>query len=171
MKRGLLIALLLSVTLNSILYGQDPVETKIDTSSFIAFKNSFLKVNISNTDSEDIVIFVSRDPLNNNGPESVIRRAFFTRVGDFSLFDFISEGMNFEGFITDNYTFPYVVKFLKSKESFTIFLNNTKKLSLSDHLVCLRKKTVEDYLKISLDETYTYNKSRLLYYIDTKKKE
>lgn len=171
MKRGLLIALLLSVALNSILFGQNPVETKIDTSSFVAFKNSFLRINISNTDSEDIVIFVSRDPLKYNEPESVIKRVYFTRVGDFSLFDFISEGMYFEGFITDNYTYPFVVIILRPKDSFTIFFNKTEKLSLSDHMICLRKRTVEDYLKISLDETYTYNKSKLIYYIDTKKKE
>ena len=159
MKRLLSMAII-TLSVSSYLFGQNLVETEIN--------NRLLNICISNSDSVDIVLFVSMFPINNDRQEHITRRVFFTRVGDFSLFSYISEGLSFDGFITEEYTFPFVVKKLKPKETFSIFLISTnKKALLSNHLFCVRKKEMEDYLKIRIEKPYLYNKSILLYYFDS----
>lgn len=143
------------------------VSVSVDTLSLSMGLSTLFLENITNTDTKELVLCVSKIPLKNIGQENLIDRVFFSSVGDFALYQRMYEDIAFYGYVTDEYTYPFVVKILRPEESFSILLiNPDKQSSLSNHIFCLSKFDLENYLERTLEDSFIHNKPMLLYYID-----
>lgn len=138
----------------------------IDTISFCYF-NGITEQNqtidnyqITNNSNEDYLTWVSLVPTNNKSDIELIRDFFKKRKGDFSLMEMIYENLLDEQPISIGYSF---IKNIAIGETFSYFIAKTDAISTfyQDRIVVVKRKEVEEYLKMKIDKKYFFELSSI----------
>lgn len=149
---------------NSIVSIGHNVSVNVDTTSLTTGYLHLLHINITNTDNEDLALFISKDPITNAGQEHVIRRIVLTKIENKSFLDCVYLNERFDGFNTKSKTPAVIIKFLEPGDVFsTVLLSHNTFIPLSNHLFCVKKKELEEYLETTIPDSLSYNKSMIVY--------
>ena len=139
----------------------------IDTTSFCYF-NGITEQNqridnykIINNSSEDYLTWVSLVPTNNKSNIELIRDFFMKRKGDFTLMEMIYENLLDEEPISIGYSF---IKNIAIGETFSYFIAETDTISkfYQNRIVVVRRKEVEEYLKMKIDKNCFFKLSSII---------
>lgn len=129
----------------------------IDTISF-CYLNGITKKNqtidnyqITNNSKEDYLTWVSLAPINNRTNIELMHDFFKRRKGDFSLIEMICENLLYQQPISIGYSF---IKNITIGETFSYFVarTDTNTNIYQGRIVLIRKKEVEQYLKMQIDK-------------------
>ena len=147
--------LLYTVTLNA----QRLIQ--IDTIS-VNYFNGITKKNeiidnyqITNNSDEDYLTWVSLVPINNRTNIELIHDYFKKRKGDSNLIEMMCENLLNKQSINIGYSF---IKNITANETFSYFIAKNEKASnfYSERIVLIKKKDVEQYLKMEIGNQYFY---------------
>ena len=110
---------------------------------------------ITNNSNEEYLTWVSLVPTNNKSNIELIQDFFKKRKGDFSLIEMMYENLLDEGPINIGYSF---IKNITAGKTFSYFIAKTdiKSNLYQGRIVLIKKKEVEQYLKIQIDEKYFF---------------
>jgi hypothetical protein len=135
---------------------------QIDTVSFSYFNGltnqtqTIDTYKITNNSNEEYLTWVSLVPNCNKSNIELIRDFFKNRKGDFNLIEMINENLLNENSICEvGYTF---IKNILSGETFSYFIskNSSNSTFYNDRIVIIKKKEVEQYLKMQIEEKYFF---------------
>lgn len=121
------------------------------------------KYQIINNSSEDYLTWVSLVPTERKTNIALIRDFFVKRKGDFNLIEMITENLintDNESICEVGYTF---IKNILPGETFSYFIAKTEARSnlYQGRIVLIKKKEVEQYLKMQIDEKYFFKLSSI----------
>lgn len=133
----------------------------IDTASFSYFNGiteqtqTIDNYQITNNSNEDYLTWVSLVPINNKSNIELVHDFFKKRKGDFSLVEMIYENLLDEQPISIGYSF---MKNIIPGETFSYFFAKTDTFSTiyQDRIVVIKKKEVEKYSRMQIDEKYFF---------------
>lgn len=110
---------------------------------------------ITNNSKEDYLTWVSLVPTNNKSSIELIRDFFKKRKGDFNLMEMIYENLLDEQPISIGYSF---IKNIAIGETFSYFIvkTDTSSTFYQDRIVVVRRKEVEEYLKMKIEKKYFF---------------
>lgn len=138
----------------------------IDTTSFCYF-NGITERNqtidnyqITNNSKEDYLTWVSLTPINNRTNVELMHDFFKQRKGDFSLIEMMNENLLHQQPISIGYSF---IKNISIGETFSYFIAraDTKSSLYQGRIVLIKKKEVEQYLKMQIDKKYFFELSSI----------
>lgn len=147
---------------NSVRWNYKKIE--IDTVTQ-CYYNNFIEetlfveeITIKNHSEEDYLTWIADFPSADKSNSFLINRFFFSRIGDFRLFDLMCDNIYYE--INIPYTF---IKKIPKGESFTyvIMKENEKTDFYSKRIVIISRKEVEDYMGQSIREEFFSPMSRI----------
>lgn len=109
------------------------------------------KYQITNNSTEDYLTWVSLIPINNKSTIELIHDFFKRRKGDFSLIEMIYENLLERQPVSIGYSF---IKNITTNKTFSYFIVKTDINSTiyEDRIVIIKKKEVEQYLKMQIEE-------------------
>jgi len=111
---------------------------------------------ITNNSDEDYLTWVSLVPINNRTSIKLIRDYFIKVKGDFNLIGMMNDNLlTPESMCEIGYTF---MKNISPCETFSYFIAKTETKSnfYQGRIVLIKKKEVEQYLKMQIDEKYFF---------------
>lgn len=141
-------------------------QIKVDTTNSCYF-NDFLKetqivedITITNNSEEEYLTWIARFPSADKSNSFLVNRFFFSRIGDFRLFDLMYDNIYYEIKFNIPHTF---IKKIPQGESFTyvIMKENEKTDFYSKRIVIISRKEVEDYLGQAIREEFFFPMSRI----------
>lgn len=138
----------------------------IDTISFCYFNGITEQTQITdsyqitNNSNEDYLTWVSLVPINNKSNIELMHDFFKKRKGDFSLIEMMYENLLDEQPINIGYSF---IKNITAGKTFSYFIAKTdiKSNLYQRRIVLIKKKEVEQYLKMQIDEKYFFKLSSI----------
>ena len=141
----------------------------IDTISFCYYNGiteqslTIENYQITNNSNEDYLTWVSLVPTERKTNIALIRDFFVKRKGDFNLIEMITENLintDNESICEVGYTF---IKNILPGETFSYFIakTDTKSNLYQRRIVLIKKKEVEQYLKMQIDEKYFFKLSSI----------
>lgn len=116
------------------------------------------KYHIINNSAEDYLTWVSLVPINNRTNIELMHDYFKKRKGDFNLIEMMCENLLENQPINIGYSF---VKNITAGTTFSYFIvkNETESNFYRERIVIIKKKEVEQYLKMTIDKKYFYQLS------------
>lgn len=116
------------------------------------------KYHIINNSTEDYLTWVSLVPINNRTNIELMHDYFKKRKGDFNLIEMMCENLLENQPINIGYSF---IKNITAGTTFSYFIvkNETESNFYRERIVIIKKKEVEQYLKIIIDKKYFYQLS------------
>lgn len=114
---------------------------------------------IKNNSDEDYLTWVSLVPINNRTNIKLIRDYFIKNKGDFNLIGMMNDNLlPQESMCEIGYTF---MKNISPGETFSYFVakNGIESKFYRERIVIIKKKEVEQYLKMIIDKKYFYQLS------------
>lgn len=142
---------------NNEVNGQIKIDsiTKCYYNSFIE-RNQFIEeITITNNSEQDYLTWISMSPTGNQSNSFLINRFFFSKHGDFRVFDLMYDNMNYKV----QYHIPDIfIKKIPKGESFCyIIIKETKESDFYDkRITIISKNEVEDHIKIPIREDFYY---------------
>ena len=141
------------------LNAQDKIH--IDTISFCYFDGiteqtqTIDEYQITNNSSEDYLTWISLVPINKKSNIELIHDFFKKRKGDFSLIEMMYENLLDKQPISIGYSF---IKNITVGKKFSYFIAQTSEKSnlYQKRIVLIKKREVEQYLKMQIDEKYFF---------------
>lgn len=115
---------------------------------------------ITNNSNEDYITWVSLVPAINKSNIELIRDFFKNRKGDFNLIEMIYENLLDEQPINIGYSF---IKNIAIGETFSYFIvkTDTNSTFYQERIVVVKRKEVEEYLKMEIQKKYFYQLSSI----------
>jgi len=115
---------------------------------------------ITNNSGEDYLTWVSLVPTNDKSNIELIRDFFKKRKGDFSLIEMIYENLLDEQPISIGYSF---IKNILAGETFSYYTakTDTNSTLYQDKIVVIKRKEVEQYLKMQIEKKYFFQLSSI----------
>jgi hypothetical protein len=151
-----LVFLFYAVTLNA----QNHI--RIDTIS-VSYFNGITKkkeiidiYQITNDSDEDYLTWVSLAPINNRTNTKLIRDYFIKIKGDYNLIGMMNDNLlTLDSLCEIGYTF---MKNISPSETFSYFVakNRIESRFYRERIVIIKKKEIERYLKMRIDNKYLY---------------
>lgn len=116
------------------------------------------KYHIINNSDEDYLTWVSLVPINNRTNIELMHDYFKKRKGDFNLIEMMCENLLENQPINIGYSF---IKNITAGTTFSYFIvkNETESNFYRERIVIIKKKEVEQYLKMTIDKKYFYQLS------------
>lgn len=138
----------------------------IDTISFCYFNGIteqteiIDKYQIANNSNEDYLTWVSLVPKNDKSNIELMHDFFKKRKGDFNLIEMMYENLLDGQPVSIGYSF---IKNITVGETFSYFIAKTETKSnlYQGRIVLIKKKEVEQYLKMQIDEKYFFKLSSI----------
>ena len=136
-------------------------QIQIDTTSFCYF-NGITKqtqiidnYQITNNSNEDYLTWISLVPKNDKSNIELMHDFFKKRKGDFNLIEMMHENLLDGQPVSIGYSF---IKNITVGETFSYFIAKTETKSnfYQRRIVLIKKKEVEQYLKMQIDEKYFF---------------
>lgn len=137
----------------------------VDTIPFCYFNGitqqtlSFCEFLITNNSSEDYLTWVSLTPINNKSNIELVHDFFKRRKGDFNLVEMMYEDLLDKQPINIGHSF---VKNISAGKTFSYIIDKADAEFYQERIVFLKKKEVEQYLRMRIDEKYFFNSSFIL---------
>lgn len=142
-------------------------EISVDTTSFCYLNGitqqaqAIYEYRITNNSNEDYLTWVSLVPINNKSDIELVHEYFKSRKGDFNFIEMMYENLLDKRPISIGYSF---VKNITVGKTFSYFIDKADTKFYKERIVILKKKDVEQYLKMQIDEKYFF-KSSCIYLI------
>lgn len=159
----ILILLFMSIVIN--LNAQN--EISVDTTSFCYLNGitqqaqAIYEYRITNNSNEDYLTWGSLAPISNKSDIELVHEYFKSRKGDFSFIEMMYENLLDKRPISIGYSF---VKNIAVGKTFSYFIDKADAKFYKERIVILKKKDVEQYLRMQIDEKYFF-KSSCIYLI------
>lgn len=142
-------------------------QVHIDTVSFCYFNGiteqlqTIDNYRITNNSNENYLTWVSLVSTNNKSNIELMRDFFKERKGDFSFTEMIYEGLLDKQPISIGYSF---IKNIAANETFSYFIAqiDTNSTLYQDRIVVIKRKEVEQYLRMQIEEKYFFQLSSIL---------
>lgn len=137
----------------------------VDTISFCYFNGitqqpqTVYEYRITNNSSEDYLSWVSLVPINNKSNIEVVYDFFKMRKGDFNLIEMMCENLLDKRPINIGFSF---IKNIAIGKTFSYIITQTDAKFYQERIVLLKKKEVEQYLKMQIDEKYFFKLSYII---------
>ena len=115
---------------------------------------------ILNNSDENYLTWVELEPINNRTDIELVHDYFKKHKGDFNLIELMFENLLDTMPVSIGYTF---FKNIAPKESFSYFISKKNKTSnfYRERIVLIKRKEVEQYLKMTIDAKYFYQYSNI----------
>lgn len=115
---------------------------------------------ITNNSNEEYLTWVSLDLTNNKSNIELMRDFFKKRKGDFNLIEMIYENLLDDQPISIGYSF---IKNIATGEIFSYFIakTDTNSALYQDRIVIIKRKEVEKYLKMQIENKYFFQLSSI----------
>ncbi|MCL1937501.1 MAG: hypothetical protein FWF52_03780 [Candidatus Azobacteroides sp.] len=134
---------------------------QIDTVSFSYFngiteqEQTIDNYKITNNSNEEYLTWVSLIPTKSKSNIELIHDFFMKRKGDFNLIEMINENLLDDKSINIGYSF---IKNIFPRDTFFYFIAKTNPNSTfyQDRIVIIKKKEVEQYLNMQIEEKYFF---------------
>lgn len=142
-------------------------EISVDTTSFCSLNGitqqaqAIYEYRIINNSNEDYLTWVSLAPINNKSDIELVHEYFKSRKGDFNFIEMMYENLLDKRPISIGFSF---VKNITVGKTFSYFIDKADTKFYKERIVILKKKDVEQYLKMQIDEKYFF-KSSCIYLI------
>jgi hypothetical protein len=142
-------------------------QIQIDTAE-VSYYNGIIDKNviiedfrITNNSSEEYLTWVSLEPINDRPNTELVHDYFKKRKGDFSLIEAMFENLLDEQPTTIGYSF---IKNINPGETFHYYIAKNDKSSVfyRERIVLIKRKEIEQYLRIQLDDKYFYKSSSII---------
>lgn len=142
-------------------------EISVDTTSFCYLNGitqqaqAIYEYRITNNSNEDYLTWVSLAPINNKSDIELVHEYFKSRKGDFNFIEMMYENLLDKRPISIGFSF---VKNITVSKTFSYFIDKADTKFYKERIVILKKKDVEQYLRMQIDEKYFF-KSSCIYLI------
>lgn len=113
---------------------------------------------ITNNSGEDYLTWVSLVPINNKSDMELVHDYFRRRKGDFNLIEMMHENLLDKRPISIGYSF---IKNISVGKTFSYFIDQADARFYRERIVFLKKKEVEQYLRMQIDEKYFFDFSSI----------
>ena len=113
------------------------------------------EITITNNSEEEYLTWISKFPIADKSNDILIYRFFFSRFGDFRLFDLMYDNVSCE--IKYNIPFSFI-KNIPKGDSFTYIIRKQNKRTsfYEKRIVILSRNEVESYIKATIRENFFY---------------
>ncbi len=139
---------------------------RIDTVSISYFNGIvqqseiLVNYNIRNESNDTYLTWVSLSPKDNRSDIELIHSFFIKRKGDFNFIQMMFDNLLDNTFISIGYSF---IKEIPPQKNFSYIIQQDSNLGLyRDRIVLVKKKTVEQYLKMRIEQNVFYQLSSIL---------
>jgi hypothetical protein len=136
--------------------------TEVSYFNGITGKNEIMEsYRITNNSDEDYFTWVSLEPINERTNTELIHDYFKKRKGDFSFLEAMFENLLDEQPTVIGYSF---IKNINPGETFHYFIAKNEKSSVfyRERIVLIKRKEVEQYLRMQIDDKYFYESSSII---------
>lgn len=118
------------------------------------------KYQITNNSEENYLTWVALEPINDRTDIELVHDYFKKRKGDFNLVEMMFENLLDSLPINIGYSF---IKNIAPKESFSYYISKKNMASnfYRERIVLIKRKEVEQYLKMKIDTKYVYQYSNI----------
>lgn len=118
------------------------------------------KYQITNNSYENYLTWVALEPINDRTDIELVHDYFKKRKGDFNLVEMMFENLLDSLPINIGYSF---IKNIAPKESFSYYISKKNMASnfYRERIVLIKRKEVEQYLKMEIDTKYIYQYSNI----------
>ncbi len=118
------------------------------------------KYQITNNSDENYLTWVALEPINDRTDIELVHDYFKKRKGDFNLVEMMFENLLDSLPINIGYSF---IKNIAPKESFSYYISKKNMASnfYRERIVLIKRKEVEQYLKMEIDTKYVYQYSNI----------
>ncbi len=118
------------------------------------------KYQITNNSDENYLTWVALEPINDRTDIELVHDYFKKRKGDFNLVEMMFENLLDSLPINIGYSF---IKNIAPKESFSYYISKKNMASnfYRERIVLIKRKEVEQYLKMEIDTKYIYQYSNI----------
>ena len=115
---------------------------------------------ITNNSDENYLTWVALEPINDRTDIELVHDYFKKRKGDFNLVEMMFENLLDSLPINIGYSF---IKNIAPKESFSYYISKKNMASYfyRERIVLIKRKEVEQYLKMEIDTKYIYQYSNI----------
>ena len=156
-KFKFIIMMMFSLILCTAAYSQEETAIKTSTYEYRDEQSRAVRiycVEIDNMSADDYVTWISSTPVDDLSDEQLIRSYFFERRGDFSLASLIYECIDIPEPVAIGIDF---IKSVGSGGMFTYYVSDISKVNYyRERIVLLKRKTVEDVVKIKIPNNYLW---------------
>lgn len=134
----------------------------VDTISFCYFNGitkqaqNINEIQITNNSSENYLTWISLVPINKKSNNDLIYNFFKKRKGDFNWIEMMNDNLLDKQPTSIGYSF---VKNIAVGKTFSYFIPKTDTNFYQERIVIIKKKEVEKYLRIQIDEKYFFKLS------------
>lgn len=136
-------------------------QIQIDTLSFCYFNGitgqtqTISKYQITNKSNEDYLTWISLLSINKKSNSELVHDFFKKKKGDFSFIEMMFEDLSDEHLMNAGYSF---IKKIAPGKTFSYFIAQTDRKSkfYQERIVLMKKREVEQYLRIQIDEKYFF---------------
>lgn len=157
----LLILLLISIACNT--QGQIEIEaSEVNYFNGITGKNEIMEsYRIKNNSNEDYLTWVSLEPINERSNIELVHDFFKKRKGDFNFLEAMFENILDEQPTAIGYSF---IKNINPGETFSYYISHNETVSIlyQERIVLIKRKEVEQYLRMQLDDKYFYESPSII---------
>ena len=116
---------------------------------------------IKNNSNEDYLTWVSLEPINERTDTELVHDYFKKRKDDFSLIEAMFENILDEQPTIIGYSF---IKNIKPGETFSYYISQNETVSnfYQERIVLIKRKEVEQYLRMQIDDKYFYESPSII---------
>ena len=137
-------------------------EIHVDTIPFCYFNGitkqaqNINEIQVTNNSSEDYLTWISLVPINNKSNNDLIYDFFKKRKGDFNWIEMMYDNLLNKQSTSIGYSF---VKNIAVGKTFSYFISKSDTEFYAKRIVIIKKKEVEECLRIQIDERCFFNLS------------
>ncbi len=158
----LLLTLLLVITACNAQHQIHIDTTEVSYFNEITGKNEIMEsYRITNNSDEDYLTWVSLEPINERTNTELVHDYFKKRKDDFTLIEAMFENILDERPTIIGYSF---IKNIKPGETFSYYISQNETVSNfhQERIVLIKRKEVEQYLRMQIDDKYFYQSPSII---------
>ncbi|HPK29792.1 MAG TPA: hypothetical protein PK979_01970 [Bacteroidales bacterium] len=136
--------------------------TEVSYFNGITGKNEIIEdYRITNNSDEEYLTWVSLEPINERSNIELVHDFFKKRKGDFNFLEAMFENILDEQPTAIGYSF---IKNINPGETFSYYISHNETVSIlyQERIVLIKRKEVEQYLRMQLDDKYFYESPSII---------